>query len=127
MFTIVGIQFNYYGLPFEDGDLTTPTPTPTATAGAVVISCDEPVYKNVSVPIARIDFGDDEPLADSCYDIIPEVDGTGIGQPSLYFEGLEICVVWKRLPVIGFFGINFGIDLLLVIPIAYLIRRLLTF
>lgn len=127
--TVTGIAFTYYGYEWSS---ETPTPSPTATPAPVVISCDTPLYKDISTPIVDIDVSLED-LGSDCYRIVPEIDSSSwsvVGVDldiGLRVDGVDLCVEWLPFPILAFFGITIASDLLLIIPIAYMAKNLLWF
>lgn len=118
----VRIYFGYDTPPTPSGS-ETPTATATPMGGVTVISCDEPIYTDVSTPIVNIDF-DGTDLGEDCFTIVPELNITAT-DPDIVYEGLQICVQWHAPPALTILGLNFPVDLILVIPIAFVVRKLM--
>jgi len=122
--TISGIGVcEWCGSPTSTPEFS-PTPAPTSRPP---ILCDTPLYGDYSTPIVNVDV-DTTDLGTDCYTVIPEVDTSGwLFDAGLRIDGVEICFQWKAFPTIQVFGLTIALDLLLIIPLAYLVRRLLTF
>lgn len=102
----------------------TPTPIPTEIGDFITYDCAVPVYVSHD-PVADVDLSSDIVETD-CYTVIPEINVT-ISDPDINYDGLQICVNWTRVPSVTWFGITLSIDLLAIIPAAYLLKRAFQF
>jgi len=118
-----GLSFEYFGQEGEFDEDDEPTPTPAPTVPAMLFLCDDPQYTDISVPIVDIDF-DDSDLGENCYTIVPELNVT-VTDPDIVYVGLQLCVQWKAVPALSLLGLTFTVDLILIIPAAYVVKRLL--
>lgn len=123
-FSITGLMFTYIGQPFVEGSFTpTPTYAPEPTSAAPSYDCSVALDYNVSDPVASV-VTEVVEHEDTCYTIIPELNITAT-DPDIIYDGLQLCVQWTDVPTISIVGIEFALDLLLIIPAAYIIRKLL--
>lgn len=119
---LTGFAFTAYG--YAEGEEPTPTPTPTSSAPPA-LSCLEPQYIDISEPIVFIDDLDGEFVAEDCFEVLPPLDIT-VTDPDIYFGGVDMCITWVRMPLLSLLGIQLSLDLILIIPIAFIIRRMFT-
>jgi hypothetical protein len=117
--------------------VSTPTPTvtpsPTATLAAWVDGpaagqnyyCGVVKYRSTA-PVAQFADGIDI-HSYACYRIIPEIVVGVPGQGDVGIDGVDLCITWIDFPGLTFFGFYFRLDWLLVVPLAWLVRRLLSF
>lgn len=153
--TIYGTGYNpYTAYPCAPSPTSTPGPTSTPTqtptvgptstiaptstprtgfenpGGLEAYSCYVPVYV-VQRPAAE--FNPELNLVSrECYKVVPYVD-VNLGQIgglqlALKVDDLDLCVTWFTFPEIVLFGdLVLKLDYLLLLPVAWLVRRLLQF
>jgi len=101
-----------------DPGVVSPTPAGLYSCGTVVLRSQSPV---VDIPSSLDRVGYD------CYMIVPELDIYIPTRGTVGLEGIELCVEWVTFPFITFLTVRIYLDYVLVFPIAWLVRRLLTF
>jgi len=109
-----------------------PTPTETLAPFAEQNDCTVPVYR-IETPVAAIDPVVTE-VGQNCYTIIPQMN---IGLPDVTILGVtlqdinvdetDLCVHWMDYPDPSILGITISFGWIILIPLAWFVRRLLSF
>lgn len=120
-----------------------PTQQPTPTNTPNFFDCSAPVYVEYNPVISPIPDVL-EPIGTQCFTLIPSLDfstvdvefdvpviglvdiefETGI---DVQFQGFQLCFEWYEMPGIRIFDIYITLDWLLVLPMMWLVNRLLSF
>jgi hypothetical protein len=116
----------------------TPTMSPTPTIPPLIptdpgqYDCSIVIYADLDTPIVNVDGGITV-LSVNCYTVIPGVqihitqEILGLQIPKIELSRFELCVEWISTPSISLAGITFSLELLLVIPLGWAVRRLFQF
>jgi len=60
-----------------------------------------------------------------CYAILPHLDVDVVGLDIFQITGTYACIQWLSMPTLAILGVSIPLDFLLLLPVFYLIRRLM--
>lgn len=125
-FYLVAVQIKGIGTPPFVTD-PTPTPPPTAAPTQKVVLCSSPIYKDLDTPIASVNVTTST-IGTDCYIVIPAINSEDwLLDVGLRGDELELCVEWLLIPSISILGVEVPVDMIFLVVIGYLVKRVWTF